>query len=168
MMIADVLLIGFGISIALGGFLAVHAKNIFHNALYFGLALLGVAGIYILLGSEFLGLVQILVYVGAVLVAIIFAIMITPALFLKPTPRKTVKQLVSLLTGFSISGFLLFLLVHAKPTTWNQKISFTTDIFHIKQVGAVLLSKQALPFEVITVVLLIAIIGSLLNVREED
>jgi len=42
------------------------------------------------------------------------------------------------------------------------------DSCHIKQVGAVLLSKQALPFEVITVVLLIAIIGSLLNAREED
>jgi len=168
MMIADFLLIGFAACIIVGGFLAVEVKNIFHNTLYFGLALVGVAGIYILLGSEFLGLVQILVYIGAILVAIIFAVMITPALFLKKEPRKTVKQIVAAASGFGVSALLLFLCLQSKPVSWNQKISFTEDIFSIKQVGTMLLSKYALPFEIISVVLLIAIMGALLNAREEN
>jgi len=165
---ADLLFLGFAGMTILGGFLAVELKNIFHNALFLGMSLLGVAGLFILLGSEFLALVQILVYVGAILIAILFAIMITPALSLKDQPRNKIKQILGALTSLGFTGILLFLLLTALPLTWKKQITTTQDVFHIKKLGELLISEHALPFEIISVLLLITILGALLNVRDVD
>jgi NADH-quinone oxidoreductase subunit J len=67
----------FSFMIIISAIYVVTLKNIFHSALFLIIALFGVAGIYILLHAEFLAAVQILIYVGAVSVLIIFAIMLT-------------------------------------------------------------------------------------------
>jgi len=150
----------------LGAFLAVHLKNIFHNAVFFGMSLLGVAGFFLLLGSEFLGLVEILIYVGAILVAIIFAIVISPALSRKPESRKPKKEVLALFGSLALGGTLLVTLCRFAPVSWNTLISFGSSPFQITLLGRLLMTEYALPFEIVSVILLIAILGSLLNVKE--
>ena len=58
-----------------GGLFAVTAKRTFHAVLGLGLALVGVAGMFVLVGSPFLGVIQVLVYVGGILTLMIFAVM---------------------------------------------------------------------------------------------
>ncbi|MFQ5815533.1 MAG: NADH-quinone oxidoreductase subunit J [Candidatus Hydrothermarchaeaceae archaeon] len=57
--------------------MVLEAKEIFHSALYLALMLVSVAGIFILMGAEFLAAIQVLVYAGAVIVLVLFAIMLT-------------------------------------------------------------------------------------------
>lgn len=57
--------------------LVISAKEIFHSALYLAIMLLGVAGLFVMLNAEFLAAVQILVYAGAVVILMLFAIMLT-------------------------------------------------------------------------------------------
>jgi len=168
MTLADFIFI-FLAAVTLGGaFFAVHLKNIFHNALFFGLSLLGVAGFFILLGSEFLALVEILIYVGAVLVAILFAIMISPALSKTQQKRSALKQGLAASVSLLLGGGLLVILYRFAPANWNTPIMLSEKTFDIQTLGKALLSQYALPFEIISVILLIAIIGSLLTAREVD
>ncbi len=151
-----------------GAFFAVHMKNIFHNAIFFGLSLLGVAGLFVLLGSEFLGLVEILIYVGAILIAIIFAIVISPALSQKPEPRRLKKQVFAGLGSLLLGGTVLFVLIQFAPRAWKTKVSLTAHSFDLSALGQALLSEYALPFEIVSVILLVAILGSLLNMKEKS
>jgi len=168
MTLADIIFVLLAITTLVGALLAVSLKNIFHNALFFGLSLLGVAGFFILLGSEFLALVEILIYVGAVLVAILFAIMISPALSKTQEKRSALKQGLAALASLLIGGGLLVILCRFAPADWKTPIALSEKTFTIQSLGKALLSQYALPFEIISVILLIAIIGSLLTAREVD
>ncbi|MBU2559508.1 NADH-quinone oxidoreductase subunit J [archaeon] len=57
--------------------LVISSKEIFHSALYLAVMLLSIAGLFVMLGAEFIAMVQILVYAGAVVILMIFAIMLT-------------------------------------------------------------------------------------------
>ncbi|MFI5206092.1 MAG: NADH-quinone oxidoreductase subunit J, partial [Candidatus Paceibacterales bacterium] len=57
--------------------LTVTSRNVFHSAIYLSMALLSIAGIYFYLDAQFLGVIQILIYVGAIITLFIFAIMLT-------------------------------------------------------------------------------------------
>ena len=74
-----------------GAFIAVGARNIFHNVLGLALSLFGVAGIFVFLNSPFLAMMEILIYVGAICIAICFAIMLSEPLYLPRPPRKPIK-----------------------------------------------------------------------------
>jgi len=76
--------------------LSVTLKNMFHSALALIVMLLGVAAVYIYLDAEFLALVQVLIYVGAIMALIIFAIMLTSEIYNKNIQRHNQQKLVSL------------------------------------------------------------------------
>src|SRR5690606_11540413 len=73
----DVLFVAVGLLTAGAGFLAVTSRQVLHAALWLVVALAGLAGCYLVLGAELVGLVQLLVYVGAVVVLILFALLLT-------------------------------------------------------------------------------------------
>ncbi len=145
-----------------GAFLAVWLKNVFYNALGLILSLFGVAGLFIYLDAEFLAVVQVIIYVGAISIAIIFAIMLSRPWFSQHTRREPAKLSRALLTAALLFAGLLGLL---KKTTWpmveNGDIS-------IEGIGRSLLTTYALPFEAVSLVLLVAIIGALVisNTKE--
>ncbi len=87
---AFVMVIGLTI---LGALIAVGARNIFHNVLGLCVSLFGVSGIFLFLNSPFVALMEILIYVGAICIAICFAIMLSEPLYLPPPPRNKVKVL---------------------------------------------------------------------------
>ena len=145
--------------------MAVALKNIFHNALSLALTLLGTAGIFIFLNSEFLGLMQVLIYAGAISIAIIFAVMLSPPMSLVPRPRSLTKILVSL----SVSGLIFAALAYVfVRTPWPVSAAAPdSGDYSVVHLGEILISRYAFAFELISVVLFVAILGAIVIAREE-
>jgi NADH-quinone oxidoreductase subunit J len=143
--------------------MVVSMKNIFHSALFLVLCFFGVAGIYILLEAEFLAAVQILIYVGAITILIIFAIMLTHKLY-SAKIRQSNEQVIP---GLIIVGTLLIATLFALgKTAW--KLSFeAAQTQSVVGIGKLLLTKYVLPFEIVSVVLLTALIGAVIIARRE-
>lgn len=136
--------------------LSVTLKNIFHSALSLIVALLGVAAIYIYLDAEFLALVQILIYVGAIMTLIIFGIMLTLKISDKTLKQHNEQKLLSFLTTGAFACLLISVFVSFKVQETTSSASTS-----IADIGRELLTKYALPFEIISVVLLAALIGAI-------
>ena len=140
----------------LGAFLAVWLKNVFYNALGLILSLFGVAALFIYLHAEFLAVIQIIIYIGAIAIAIIFAIMLSRPWFQKQAPRHPAKLARALLGAGALFGGLLMLL---RSTAWP--VAEEAGDYSMAGIGRSLLTTYALPFEAVSLVLLVAIIGAL-------
>ena len=105
-MLLPVLIFGFASLVTLGAAVAVVTnKNILHSAYYLILAFVGVAAIYVMLEAPFIAVVQVLIYIGAIAILIIFAIMLTRRLMRKDIVQQY-KQWISYAFG-SLSLFLV-------------------------------------------------------------
>jgi NADH-quinone oxidoreductase subunit J len=138
--------------------MTVGLPNIFHNALSFVGAMFGVAVMFLFLSCEFMAAVQVLIYIGAVAVLIVFAIMLSPPVYEPEPKRRAVKVFVALLVSLASFGLLTCVMLSAR---WRPA-PVRSDDFSVKHVGLLLLKDYALPFEIISVVLLVAIIGAVL------
>jgi NADH:ubiquinone oxidoreductase subunit 6 (subunit J) len=143
----------------------VSSRNIIHSALYLILAFLGVAGIYFTLGAGFLGLVQILVYAGAVAVLIIFAIMLVmdgPAENSnQPPPGRetrfwgiTLAALLTLILGGTITSSRL------GPT-----VVAPAGIDTVGALAELMLGRYVVAFEAVAILLLLAVVGAIILAR---
>ena len=172
---------GVGVTSALA---VVMTRDIFRAALFLILSLLVVAGLFVLLNAEFLAVVQVLVYVGAISILVIFAIMLTRNVQ-EGNPFNSF-QLPALVVATMMLAAIAFVVVNTEWHDWDQlgfqvlpgasgeELSETEkgikDVFgDTTQVIARLLMKDfALPMEAASVVLLAAVIGSLALVRERE
>lgn len=142
-----------------GAAIAVFPRNILHNVLGLALALAGVGGFYLYLGSFFIGLMQLLIYVGAITIAIVFAIMLSRPLHLEVPKRKVPK--VAMAAAASLLFFLAILGVVFK-THWVPATQRSDD-WSVETIGHLLLTRYDLVFEVISLVLLVAIVGAIVT-----
>ena len=143
--------------------MVVSLKNIFHCALFLVLTLFGVAGIYILLSAEFLAAVQVLIYVGAITILMIFAIMLTAKLY-NAKIRQSNEQV---LPGIIIVAALLVATIFTlSRTAWKLSDQLAT-VQPTVGIGRLLMTKYVLPFEVVSVVLLTALIGAIVIARRD-
>lgn len=149
--------------VLLGAILAVCLRNVFYNALSLGLALLGIAGLYLYLNSEFVAAMQVIVYVGAVAVAIIFAIMLSQPMSLPQISAPRLRTFRS----FTVTVILFALVTKILLGTSWPPAPDAAD-YSVKGMGEVLLTRYVLPFEVISLILLIAIIGALMISRRKE
>jgi NADH-quinone oxidoreductase subunit J len=150
------------VAITLGGALiAVGARKIFHNVLGLAVAMFGVAGLFVYLNSPFVALMQILIYVGAICVAICFAIMLSEPQHLPRPPRNPQKNMAALVAGVAVFIFLVLLL---KRTAFIPAPERSTD-WSIVTLGHYLLTKYSLIFEVISLLLLVAMLGAIVTAR---
>ncbi|MDP3182449.1 MAG: NADH-quinone oxidoreductase subunit J [Desulfobaccales bacterium] len=145
----------------LGALIAVAARNIFHNVLGLALSLMGVAGLFLYLNSPFVALMEILIYVGAICIAICFAIMLSEPLYLPKPPRNRLKMLGAV-AGAGLTFVFLCLLI--RKTQWTPAVERSTD-WSITTLGHYLLTNYALIFEVISLLLLVAMLGSIVIAR---
>jgi NADH-quinone oxidoreductase subunit J len=141
------------------GVMAVTTRQIFRAAIFLLFSLIGVAGLYFWMQYEFIAAVQIVVYVGGITVLIIFSIFLTQQAGEKMPKQKTGRQLFSALAAFC--GFALIMLQlfqHTFTGTGNQPVEPT-----VVNIGNQMLSLNeggyALPFEVVSILLLAALIG---------
>jgi NADH:ubiquinone oxidoreductase subunit 6 (subunit J) len=151
--------------ITLGAALAVvTSKNLFHSALFLILSFVGVAGLYILLEAGFLAAVQILVYVGAISILIIFAIMLTRRLMAKDLVQRNAQWGISSLVALLLFAVLGFVLLRVNWPVVGGDVTRES----ISVLGQKLMSTYALPFEVASVLLLVALVGSIIIARERE
>ncbi len=141
----------------------VTSKNIFYSALLLIACLFAVAGFYILLEASFLAAVQVLIYVGAIAVLIIFAVMLTERMMSKTASARNEQWWVALLVTIVLAAVMLYVVINASWQT--SEAAPPTDA--VAALGRTLLSTYVLPFEVASIILLMALIGSIIIAREE-
>jgi len=150
--------------ILISGLMVVSLRNIFHCALFLVLCLFSIAGIYVLLEAEFLAAAQVLIYVGAVAMLIIFAVMLTTDLasrrILQSNQNGSVAFVVC--TVFAVGALLLVF----KTDVWNYADA-ALSFDNVVSIGKYLMTDFMLPFEVVSVLLLAALIGAIVLARKE-
>jgi NADH:ubiquinone oxidoreductase subunit 6 (subunit J) len=161
--LADVAFVGFALLALLGGIVAVGAKRLIHAVLGLITSLVGVAGLYVYLGTHFIAAMQILIYVGAVCIAITFAVMLA-----RPPAEEDRRPLLvptKLWVGF-VTGLFAALIVGAAvlSTKWTPAPAVTVQ-GNLEDVGRRLLTDYGFVFELISLVLLVAIVGSVVLAR---
>jgi NADH-quinone oxidoreductase subunit J len=137
-------------------------RNLFHAALFLVLSLAGVAGLYVLLDAGFLAAVQVLVYVGAIAILIIFAVMLSHDLMARGEPRGSRRWWPAASLGTALAAVLGVMLVRLGDRADQANGSPAS----LEQLGAALVGPYALPFELASVLLLAALIGAVLLARE--
>jgi len=142
-----------------GAAIAVFPRNILHNVLGLALALAGVGGFYLFLGSFFIALMQLLIYVGAITIAIVFAIMMSRPLHLEVPKRAVPKVAMAAVASFIFFAAILGVVFR---TAWTPAAERGTD-WSVEILGHLLLTRYDLVFEVISLVLLVAIIGAIVT-----
>jgi NADH:ubiquinone oxidoreductase subunit 6 (subunit J) len=152
-------------AVLVGSALAVVlSKNLFHAVLWLAFALTGTAGIFLLLDAEFLAAVQLLLYAGGVITIVVFAIVVTQRLVgerLSQTNRH-------IAAGVVVSGALLWFIVRtigARPLAMTRP-ELAGDVTRL--IGQSVLTKYVLPFELLGVLMLAAMLGATYFARPED
>jgi NADH-quinone oxidoreductase subunit J len=163
--VSDIAFIGVAVLVVVSAFFVVTTRNLVHSAIALMGTLFGVAGLYVFLYADFMAAVQVVIYVGGILVLIIFGVMLThrittPVLIQTSMPNRFFAALVALLilTGLSI-------LVIRTP--WHEGIIADTT-GTVATIGTSLMTRYLLHFEVASVLLLVALLGAAYLSRRED
>lgn len=152
-----------GIAI-LSGLFILFSRNLIYAAFALFLTFLGVAALYVLAGADFLAVTQIMVYVGGILILLIFGIMLTQKAdreAVSSSPNRVIvsvtRQFAGFLAGVGLFGFLSYIVLTSSfKMTGETNISRST----IKTIGVELMTSHLLPFEIAAILLLVALIGA--------
>ncbi len=151
--------------VTLGAAVAVVTnKNILHSAFYLVLAFVGIASIYVLLEAPFIAVVQVLVYIGAIAILIVFAIMLTRRIMSKDIEQRNAQWIWSALGALILFGVLGWIVYSAN---WPVVQGAVPDD-PIALLGQELLTTYVVPFEIASVLLLAALVGSIVIGRERE
>ena len=144
--------------------IVVSSQNILRSAFALLFTFFGVAGLYVFLGADFLAATQLLIYVGGILVLILFAVMLTQriGMIIRTNPSHSVARGL-----LATVGLLVLLLVVVFRTSWQVK-EVTEPLPTTAEVGRLLLTDFVLPFEVVSVLLVAALVGAALLARKEE
>ena len=178
--------------ILVSGFMVSQVRRITHAAFFMVLAFTGVAGVFILLGADFLGAAQVLIYVGAIAVMFLFAIMVSDLKELSDNPRGTAaatsadgssgaaapaarpdgspspRGAWSVLSGLVALGFAGFVLAAlAKAGLPAVEVPAASGLPTTAPIGRALFTTFLLPFEVASIVLLAALVGAIVIAARE-
>jgi NADH-quinone oxidoreductase subunit J len=146
----------------LGALVATFSKRLIRSVSGLALCFVGMAGLYYHLHSPFLALMQIVIYVGAICIMIMFTMMLAePREKTCFTPVGAVLCVVAFAGCFLMAAGLIFLVGNS---TWPA-VPRPSDVATVKEIGRDLLNRHGLVFELISVVLLIAILGAILIAR---
>jgi len=159
---AGILFLGFVAITLAGAVVATGARRLVRSVAGLALCFLGVAGLYYYLASPFVALMQILIYIGAVCVTIIFAVMLAET---ADKEREIARKPFMVFLGVAGSLAVTAALVRvALGTKWTGTPG-APEAGSLEKVGQSLLTTYSMSFELISVVLLVAIVGSLVLAR---
>ncbi len=148
---------------ALGAVRLVTSKNVVHAALYLVVALASVAGLYLVLGAEFVAWVQILIYVGAIVVLLLFSLMLTRAPIGREALDNQQRGAAAVVSLGILAGLgLLIIGAYEGAAPIELTTSFTAGV------GEQLFSTFVLPFEAVSFLLLAALIGAIVLARKDE
>ena len=148
--------------VVVSAILVVTVKNIFHSLLFLTLSFLCVAGVYLFLSADFLAAVQILVYIGAIIILMMFALMLTHRVMSTNVTQTVGQWWIALPVAVGLLAvFFRFFVLHK----WSYPAvpaGPTTGI-----IGQALMTRYILPFELASIVLLVAMIGAIILAKED-
>jgi len=142
----------------------VTARNVVHAALYLVGTLLGAAAMFVLLFAEFLAWAQVLVYVGAIVVLMLFGLMLTRAPIGKGSFDNDQRWLAALCAAavFGVTSYVMVRAFEGEEISFDRTTPITTET-----VGDAIFSTYVLPFEVVSVLLLAALVGAVVIARRD-
>lgn len=149
----------------------VTTRNVIHAALYLVVTLMGAAGVYILLLAEFLAWAQVLVYVGAVVVLMLFGLMLTRAP-IGSADYDNDQRLLAAAVAIGIFAVTALITIDAfadqRVNIAGPEVEAGRAVARAGDVGISIFSHYVLPFEAISVLLLAALIGAVMISRRDD
>jgi NADH-quinone oxidoreductase subunit J len=152
-------------ALAVGGALAaVLLKNLVHCALALTVAFLGIAFLFLRLNAEFVGFAQILVYVGAVAILVVFAILLTRASELPKDGVFSKTWLVGLAIAAGVFAVLAWALLRAGPWLPNE---IAAPHVSVNEIGQALMGRYVLPLEIVAALLTAALLGAVIVAMHE-
>jgi NADH-quinone oxidoreductase subunit J len=144
----------------------VTMRNVFHSALMLILCLIGVGGYFILTNAEFLAMVQVIIYIGGIMVLFLFGIMVSQNII-----GQEAQQLSPQAPWAAAGALLLFLMmafigltVTFPPSPTRGAVALDSNT---QQMGWTLMATYTLPFEVASILLLMALLGAIVLVRKD-
>jgi len=158
----DVLFVIFAATLVGAGLLVVTLRDIIRAGLAMIVCFAALAGIYVLLGAPLVAAAQVIVYIGAISVLILFAIMLTQT---KAAPVRLVFQTQAVPAGIAAVILAIIIALAVSATDWGavaERLSTATDAM-----AKLLFDQYVLPFEVISVLLLAAVIGGIFLAKRE-
>ena len=148
-----------------GALIAALTKRVIRSVCGLAIASLGLAGLFYFLNSPFLALMEILIYIGAICVTIIFGVMLAEPDEPKPEAHTRPYPVISPLIGVAVAaGVFLGIAWLSLNANWSAPAKLVSD-GSIKDIGIRLLTTYSVPFELISLVLLVAILGALVIAR---
>ena len=149
----------------LSAVMTVFSRNLVHSILYMILCFFAIAGHYLLLNAEFLAIVNIIVYTGAIMVLFLFAVMLLNLNKTKQIRLKRINLFASVISG----GVLLLVLVAAlkRQSLVVAPAALDTNFGSVKFLGKILFNDYILPFELSSILFLSAMIGSIILIKKE-
>lgn len=154
--IAFYILAGFSVFSALG---ILFAKNVVHAVFMLVLVFLGIAGVFIISNAEFVGVTQIMIYIGGVLILMMFGIMLTHRIDGKRLETQNRRVFAASLIGLGLLGVLLYPLKDGFPL-FDFKKGAESGLNVTEQIGVHLMTTELIALEVTAVLLLMALVGA--------
>jgi NADH:ubiquinone oxidoreductase subunit 6 (subunit J) len=152
--------------VALGGAAGVVLnRNLFRSALFLVLTFVGIAGFYVLLEAELLAMIQLLVYVGAISILIIFAIMLSHRIMSAEFRAQNEQWIMALIAAIALFGGLVYVLLSVQWPVAQASVPAGA----VSKLGLALIDVDQflLPFEVASILLLVALVGAVVIAREK-
>jgi NADH-quinone oxidoreductase subunit J len=155
------------VAMAVAAIGVVRSQNIVHAALYLVVVLAGAAGLYILVAAEFVAWVQVLIYIGAIVILFLFGIMLTRAPMRSTGSLDNSQRWASVVVSLFMFGVITALLVDAyggKEIKLNDKL---VALGNTNTVGSSIFREYLVPFEVVSMLLLAALVGAVVIARRD-
>ena len=159
----DIVFYLFAVIIVVSAAFVVTTRNIIHSAFFLLFTLFGISGIYVLLGADFLAIVQIMVYVGGILILLMFGVMLTNKITNVEIRTGTVHMMPAAVGIAIFMGAVIAIMLWTNWKSEPGQIPITT----IKSLGKMLITDYVLIFELLGILLLIALIGAASIARRE-
>lgn len=153
----------FAVITVLSAFFVVTNRNVVYSAFFLLFTFFGVAGIYVLLGADFVAIVQLIVYVGGILILLLFGVMLTNKITNVEIKTGTINIYPAVIGVGLLSGSLLAALITSNWKSFSTEAPLPTTA----ALGTMLLQEYALIFELLGIILLIALIGAASIARRE-
>ena len=147
-------------------FLTIYSKNPIHSAIYLVICFFSVAGHYLLFNAQFLAIVHVIVYSGAIMVLFLFTIMLMNLNKEDEVHKPRITRLGAIAVFIITSAVLVTIFINSK-TIMGDYDNMGEDFQSIKKLGTVLLNEYMVPFEFASILLLAAMIGVVLLSKKE-
>ncbi|UFH36397.1 NADH-quinone oxidoreductase subunit J family protein [Flavobacterium acetivorans] len=147
-------------------FLTIFSRNPIHSALYLVICFFSIAGHYLLLNSQFLAIMHLIVYSGAIMILFLFTVMLMNLNKENEVHKPRITRLGAIVSFCLICIVLILVFINSKPII-GEYVTTGEDYQSIKVLGHVLLNEYMVPFEFASILLLVAMIGAVLLSKKE-